>query len=545
MSVRSILSFFTGPFRKGVPALLLLLALQSAQADDCNQNGVEDSQDIAEGFSLDCNADGIPDECQDAVEQLLGTVPYLSIAMPVDFEPDGDLDLLASTLQGLYRYENVHPDSQFVSHLLSFDNSPARSLHSADLNGDGLPDLVADLGQTLRIFYAQGQGAYQQESFPFELPTLDGIASADLDNDGLLDLLLVCDSDPRVVWARQTAMGFEQQVIDEAVGGVTHVDCADLDEDGDLDVVLAHFEDDQLRVLFNDGAQAPSFDPHLVSQTAGGPLHLVLEDMDGDGLTDIVVTAYSDDQVHWYRHQGSQPATFQRQTIGNDAPGALSIEAEDMDSDGDPDLVVTHKLEHAVYWYENDGLPQPSFQAGMLKENVLFVLEAWPGDVFNNGLQDVLVPSRAMHSVTGVSQFIQDCNGNGTPDWCDISQGGSLDCNLNGRPDECESDCNGNGLPDHCDILDGTSLDLNLNGLADECENPKRPALAIEMQGSSIHLSWIGDAITRQYFVYGTLADDSTFLVGTTEQTEFQLPMPYVTNRLVMRYQVVASSEAP
>ncbi len=42
-------------------------------------------------------------------------------------------------------------------------------------------------------------------------------------------------------------------------------------------------------------------------------------------------------------------------------------------------------------------------------------------------------------------------------------------------PEDCEvppdsEDCNGNGLPDECDISDGTSQDCNENGIPDECE---------------------------------------------------------------------------
>ncbi len=47
-------------------------------ARDCNGNGIADAQDLATGTSLDCNATGIPDECE-AVEA-------------GDFDGDGDLD---------------------------------------------------------------------------------------------------------------------------------------------------------------------------------------------------------------------------------------------------------------------------------------------------------------------------------------------------------------------------------------------------------------------------------------------------------------------
>lgn len=36
---------------------------------DCNGNGVEDAVDISIGSSSDANANGIPDECEDALVQ--------------------------------------------------------------------------------------------------------------------------------------------------------------------------------------------------------------------------------------------------------------------------------------------------------------------------------------------------------------------------------------------------------------------------------------------------------------------------------------------
>jgi hypothetical protein len=45
--------------------IALLITLPTAiWADDCNQNGVDDDQDIASGNSQDCNLNNIPDECE-------------------------------------------------------------------------------------------------------------------------------------------------------------------------------------------------------------------------------------------------------------------------------------------------------------------------------------------------------------------------------------------------------------------------------------------------------------------------------------------------
>ena len=52
---------------------------------------------------------------------------------------------------------------------------------------------------------------------------------------------------------------------------------------------------------------------------------------------------------------------------------------------------------------------------------------------------------------------LQDCNGNGIPDYDDILDGTS-------------DDCNGNGIPDECDVADGTSEDCQPDGIPDECQ---------------------------------------------------------------------------
>ncbi len=85
-----------------------------------------------------------------------------------------------------------------------------------------------------------------------------------------------------------------------------------------------------------------------------------------------------------------------------------------------------------------------------------------PGDCNDNGVPD------ECDITDGTSE---DCNSNGVPDECDIADGTSLDGNGNGIPDECESvDCNNNGVPDAQDISEGTSQDCDGNGVPDECQ---------------------------------------------------------------------------
>ena len=68
--------------------------------------------------------------------------------------------------------------------------------------------------------------------------------------------------------------------------------------------------------------------------------------------------------------------------------------------------------------------------------------------------------------------FNQDCDQNGILDSCEPI----LDCNGEGTHDPCEisdgltPDCNGNFIPDQCEIEDDNSIDENGNGIPDECD---------------------------------------------------------------------------
>jgi hypothetical protein len=66
------------------------------------------------------------------------------------------------------------------------------------------------------------------------------------------------------------------------------------------------------------------------------------------------------------------------------------------------------------------------------------------------------VPLGFVEDACSSTNPLQDCNGNGLKDSCDLSSGSSFDCN-------------GNGVPDECDVASGFSQDLDQDGLPDEC----------------------------------------------------------------------------
>ena len=64
-------------------------------------------------------------------------------------------------------------------------------------------------------------------------------------------------------------------------------------------------------------------------------------DMDGDGDMDILSASTNDDTIAWYENDGNANPTWTADDITTSADGATSVFAADMDGDGDMDIVST------------------------------------------------------------------------------------------------------------------------------------------------------------------------------------------------------------
>lgn len=184
-----------------------------------------------------------------------------------------------------------------------------RSLTAADLNGNGLTDLIVadNEGGRVRIFFQRAPGEeppprrtagrsrwepvledarFREETLPLGAP-LSGLAVGDLDGNGRPDLILTTGKEPLVVlyqdepgqWRRRwTADGFRPL----ATPGTLVV--ADVDADGRQDlVVLAQFELLVFRQL-PDGRLAEPRRYLTAEETAH---NLLVRDLDGDERPDL------------------------------------------------------------------------------------------------------------------------------------------------------------------------------------------------------------------------------------------------------------------
>ena len=317
-----------------------------------------------------------------------------------DLDGDGDLDVLgASGSAGKIVWsEQVEVGEFGPARVVTGLAQDVTSICPADLDGDGDTDVLLSSYSVHRIAWCANDGTGDFGALKIITPFADYAycaTAADLDGDGDLDVLWAEAGDDVVAWMPNEGRGDfgpELDIDDMAtIAGPTWVDAADLDGDGDLDVLAAMHGEGRVAWYENDGLGG--FGPAQNITTAAASVRCVLAaDVDGDGDADVLSASQGDDKVAWYENTDGLGTFGPQLVITTAADGTRSVRAADLDGDGVRDVIVASPFDHTVAWFANDG--QGGFGPEIdLTTTVLGASDAAAADIDGDGDLDALTAS--------------------------------------------------------------------------------------------------------------------------------------------------------
>ena len=291
-----------------------------------------------------------------------GNIGHVVSIVSADFDRDGSVDFyLADGAQGADRLFLNDGNGKFSAPgpetLPESGNGPSNGAFAADLDKDGDPDLAVSGANGVRVLRNDSKkGAETQfndvtaDMLPLASMPGTGIAGGDVDDDGDMDLLLAGFDAPSRLYLNDGNGVFKLAAPDalpqEETTQVFGPQFADFTGDGSLDLVLLSAAGN--RVLFNDGTGRFFDQTDLVLGPGDGemPLNATAVDLDLDGYADLLVGNLGAPLLLFRNDGTGRLYDYTSKIPGN--PGSSSCYkacAGDLDKDGDTDLFLSRSAE--------------------------------------------------------------------------------------------------------------------------------------------------------------------------------------------------------
>lgn len=272
-----------------------------------------------------------------------------------DADGDQDLDLLAAASGGQFHLALNDGTGGFQPFALVGTLFTMSDFDVGDVNGDGALDVVFGIEDDngLKVALNQGNGT-------FLFPTTNTLTTstrrstmlADLDEDGDADLIWSNEFDDIIEWYPNIGSGAfgPPLLLDNTSGWLYRL--AHVDVNGDQRADLVAVLDLEDLVVWYENLGNGAWGPRNVIDIMNGPRGLTVDDMDGDGDQDVIACSFFGDGVRIFMNDGA--GSFSTPVLVTDVPvSPIHLDSGDLDGDGDQDVLITSNNDDRVAWVEN------------------------------------------------------------------------------------------------------------------------------------------------------------------------------------------------
>lgn len=352
-----------------------------------------------------------------------------------DLDHDGDLDFVATGRMESYfltlrnqinRVFLNDGNCRFTVNDLP-GNAASKGVNIGDVNGDGNPDLViANLGAQNQLFFGDGQGSFRDVTathLPHAIMQTMHVHLVDVDGDGDLDAVVANLGPPK-----QKKGGPNLLYINDGTGHFANrtaamrfpggdqrtfgVDSADIDGDGDMDLVFAN--EGTCQALVNDGKghfEVRPLPAYRIEDRWSGTakdvsrarnMDVQFVDINIDGYPDLAFCSNACSVMLYLNVPGTgkergfeaAPELIEPKPVGL---GAESLRLADLNGDGKPDLTVAGGHEQTPLWL-NEWPKGLRFATCNVKLNLPFTdwvsTSCGVGDLNGDGRPDIAMGQR-------------------------------------------------------------------------------------------------------------------------------------------------------
>jgi len=283
---------------------------------------------------------------------------------PNDIDGDGDKDVIAAGSgdnEIAYWLNNGGSPIEWTKKSIDKDFAYPMDVFSCDIDNDGDMDVLGAAWTQSEIALWKNSGGttnkWTKQVIKSNYPGAHEVFACDIDKDGDMDVLgASANANSIDLWINDggTPISWTEQTIGKNYGGARSVYSIDIDKDGDMDVLGASLTDNEITVWYNDGGNPITWIEQMISDNFPAAHHVYAADIDNDGDNDVLGAAYNNKVTVWI-NEGGDPLTWNQQIVDNMFAGAMKVIVADINNDENPDIIASSSKGNKICWWANDG----------------------------------------------------------------------------------------------------------------------------------------------------------------------------------------------
>ena len=435
-----------------------------------------------------------------------------------------------------------------IEHTVDGNFNGARSVYSTDVDGDGDADILGAGANCDDITWwenTDGTGtAWTEHTVDGDFEGAWSVFAADVDGDGDADVLGAANYDEDITWWENTdgtGTIWTEHIVDSDFNSAVSVFAADVDGDGDADVLGAANYDDNITWWENTDGTGTVWTEHLVDGDFVGAHSVIASDIDGDGDTDVLGAAAGADDITWWENMDGSGELWTKHLVDGDFHGAYYVYSTDIDGDGDADILGVTIIEDEITWWENTDGTGITWAEHIISGDFDGAMSVYSTDVDGDGDADVLGAAGAADDII----WWENTDGTGT-NWSEHI----VDGDFNAAASVYSTDIDGDG---DADILGAAPLDDDITWW-DVMYDPPSGSLESSILDTGDVGEWniflsssqipAGTSISFQF-----RSSDDSFNMGAWSDTVFSLNTPLsgilADSTRFLQYKVILDTSDP
>jgi hypothetical protein len=276
-----------------------------------------------------------------------------------DVDGDDDIDVCGAAYDAnrIAWWENDDGSgTSWTEHSVDDNFDRPLSVFAADVNGDTFIDILGAAWGGGDITWWENVGGpgttWVEHVVDGDYSGASSVYATDVDGDDDVDVLGSSEYTNYVTWWENSDVSgttWTEHTIDDYTRGAYSVHAADLDGDDDNDVIAAAYDAHDVMCWLNADGSGTTWTEYTVDSSFTGALSLCTADVDQDGDLDILGAGSG---IRWWENDGSG-ASWTRHVVKDIFSYGWSVDGADVDGDDDIDILgVADGSNDTVAWWE-------------------------------------------------------------------------------------------------------------------------------------------------------------------------------------------------